>query len=445
MEEKSVTLSTEQNLSTGCMEVRNASDVTEIFCLHRQGWGTKKIAITLGISRNTVRKYLRQGEWKPCRSAPKDGKLAGLSEWLRERFRRHSGNADVVRQELGKELGIRVSLRTVERAVEPWRRELKVEREATVRYETAPGRQMQIDFGEKKMQIGGEWVRVHIFTATLGYSRRQYVQAFRSETQSSWFEGIEGALRHFGGVPLEVLVDNPKALVTHNDRASGELLLNEKFKALASYWGFQIKVCAPYRARTKGKVERYVGYGKNNGLAGRIFESWEALESHITMWLREVSDPHVVSTTGETPLQRFERDEKTELRPFSNKPPFHQIREYVRKVGSDATVELDTNHYSVPWKRIGEQVRIYVEGGEVVIRTLRDGKELARHPENKGRHQRIVRSEHLEGIVRVSRMAATNTLKDTREPADVSDIESPVKEGELTRPLSCYEEAVNVA
>ena len=439
MEEKSVTLLTEQNLSTGCMEIRNSKDVTEIFCLHRQGWGTKKIAEALKISRNTIKKYLRQGEWKPCRNVPKGSKLAGLSDWLQERFHRHNGNADVVRQELEKERGIRVSLRTVERAVEPWRREMKVEKEATVRYETAPGRQMQIDFGEKKMQIGGEWIRVHIFTATLGYSRRQYVQAFQNETQSSWFEGIEGALRHFGGVPQEVLVDNPKTLVIHNDRASGELLLNEKIKALAAYWGFQIRVCAPYRARTKGKVERYVGYGKNNGLAGRLFESWEELESHITTWLREVSDPHVVSTTGESPWERFEREEKAELRPLSNKAPFLQIREYIRKVSRDATVELDTNHYSVSWNHIGEQVRVQAEGGEIVIRSLRNGKELGRHAENKGRHQRIVRSEHLEGIVRVSRMAKA------KEAINVSDIETPVKEGELSRSLSCYEEAVNVA
>ena len=439
MEEKSVTLSTEENLSTGCMEMQNASDITEIFCLHRQGWGTKKIAEALRISRNTVRKYLRQGEWKPCRKAPKASRLAGLSDWLRERFRRHSGNADVVRQELEKELGIRVSLRTVERSVEPWRREMKVEREATIRYETAPGRQMQIDFGEKKVEIGGEYVRVHIFTATLGYSRRQYVQAFRSETQSSWFEGIESALRYFGGVPQEVLVDNAKALVTHNDRASGELLLNEKFKALATYWGFQIRTCAPYRARTKGKVERYVGYGKNNGLAGRIFDSWEELESHITTWLREVSDPHTVSTTGESPLKRFERDEKAELRHLPNKAPFHQIRECVRKVSRDATVELDTNRYSVPWKHIGEEVRVQVVGGEVIVSSLQGGYELGRHTENKGRHQRIVRSEHLEGIVSVSRLVST------KEPDNVLNEESPEKEGELTRPLSRYEEAVNVA
>jgi hypothetical protein len=240
-------------------------------------------------------------------------------------------------------------------------------------------------------------------------------------------------------VTQEVLVDNAKALVTYNDRNSGELLLNEKFKALATYWGFQIRACAPHRARTKGKVERYVGYGKNNGLAGRIFESWESLESHIATWLRDVSDPHIVSTTGESPLQRFERDERAELRPLLNKPPFHQMREYMRKVGRDATVELDTNHYSVPWNQVGEQVQVQVECGEVIIRSLRDGKELGRHAENKGRRQRVIRNEHLEGIVRISRIAATNAS------GSVSSTEPVVKTGGLTRPLSCYEEAVSVA
>jgi len=140
-------------------------------------------------------------------------------------------------------------------------------------------------------------------------------------------------------------------------------------------------------------------------------------------------------------LKRFERDEKAELRQLPNKAPFHQIRECVRKVSRDATVELDTNHYSVPWNQIGEQVRVQVEGGEVIVRSLRDGKELCRHAENKGRRQRIVRSEHLEGIVRLSRMT------ETKEVVKVPKLETPPakEEGELSHSLSCYEEAVSVA
>jgi transposase len=108
--------------------------------------------------------------------------LEGL---LKERFQRHRGNAEVIRQELAGEQGVAVSLRTVERAVEPWRRELLAEARATVRFETAPGEQLQIDFGEHRAWIAQEQVRVHLFVATLGYSRRNFAMAFDNQRQGS--------------------------------------------------------------------------------------------------------------------------------------------------------------------------------------------------------------------------------------------------------------------
>jgi transposase len=92
----------------------------------------------------------------------------------------------VVRQELAAEKGIVVSLRTVERAVAPSRRELRAEARATVRFETPPDRQLQVDFGERRVVIGGEPVRVYLFVATPGHSRRIHVRAFRHERQTCW-------------------------------------------------------------------------------------------------------------------------------------------------------------------------------------------------------------------------------------------------------------------
>ena len=118
-----------------------------------------------------------------------------------------SANADVVRQDLAREHGIVVSLRTVERAVTPLRQAFRAEAQATVRFETPPGKQLQIDFGETRVMIDGVGVRVYFFVATLGHSRRCFVRAFRHERQSAWFDGMEAAFRHFGGVPQEVLSD----------------------------------------------------------------------------------------------------------------------------------------------------------------------------------------------------------------------------------------------
>ena len=132
-------------------------------------------------------------------SVPVSALSAGCGAWLAERLRRHRGDADVVRQELAAEPGITVSLRTVERAVAHLRRELAAEALATVRFETPPGRQLQIDFGERAVRIGEETVRVHLFVATLGYSRRVYVRAFRHQRQSAWLDGIV-RLRHRGAL-----------------------------------------------------------------------------------------------------------------------------------------------------------------------------------------------------------------------------------------------------
>jgi len=140
--------------------------------LKEAGWGAKRIARELGLNRGTVKGYLRAGGWRPFKQPVREKLLDGLEDWLKERFLRHRGNADVVRQELLSEKGIAASLRTVERAVAPFRQELEAEARATVRFETAPGRQLQIDFGSTIVPIGEAAVRVHLFVATLGGTQR---------------------------------------------------------------------------------------------------------------------------------------------------------------------------------------------------------------------------------------------------------------------------------
>jgi transposase len=227
-------------------------EVQKMMALSALGWGSKRIGKALGCSRNTVREYLRRGGWLPMDVQGRAGALEPHREWLAERLRRHRGNADVVRQDLQRELGIEVSLRTVERAVAPLRRELRAEALATIRYETAPGQQLQIDFGSTAVVVGEEAQRVHLFVATLGYSRRCYVTVFLHERQSAWLHGLEGAFRHFGGLPQELLIDNAKALVQDHDAKTREVKFNDRFHAFCRYWDVVPRACAPYRARTKG-------------------------------------------------------------------------------------------------------------------------------------------------------------------------------------------------
>src|SRR4028119_1615823 len=133
---------------------------------------------------------------------------------------------------------------------------------------TPRGLRLQIDFGERQVRIGAESVRAYLFVATLGYSRRLHVRVFRHERQASWFAGIEGAFRHFGGRPAELLLDNARALVEHHDVRTREVVFNERFHTFARYWEVRPQACAPYRARTKGKDERGGGDVKRNATAG---------------------------------------------------------------------------------------------------------------------------------------------------------------------------------
>ena len=249
---------------------------------------------------------------------------------------------------------------------------------------------------------------------------------FRNERQESWFDGLESTFSKFGGVTEEVLFDNARALVVEHDAATRTVVFNEKLKAFAKHWGFRPRACAPYRARTKGKDERGVGYVKHNAIAGHSFVSWSALEGHLDWWMREIADRRIHGTTAEAPIERFLRDEAKALRPLDGRPPFAQTRELIRRVQADATIELDTNAYSVPWRLIGETVEVVVTGSRVSVRHR--GEEVASHGETSGRHQRVIAAGHLAGII------SRPPLVMAEPPARL--LPAVTAEPELLRPLS---------
>jgi transposase len=392
-----------------------------------------------------VKHYVAAGGPIAFKAPQRPKMLDGLEDWLRERFIRHRGNADVVRQDLIAEKGIAISLRTLQRAVQPYRQALKAEALACVRFETPPGRQLQIDFGERLVEIGGSRVKAFVFVATLGHSRRLHVRAFRHERQESWFSGLESAFLAFGGVPEEVLMDNPRALVVRHDAASRRVTFNDKLLAFARHWGFRPRACAPYRARTKGKTENGVGYVKKNAIAGHAFASWEAFEAHLARWEREVANARVHGTTGEVPTVRFERDEAHRLKPLGQRPSFGSLRELTRVVGNDCAIEVDTNSYSVPWRLIGERVAVTIAAGQVRIR--HGVREVALHAQAQGRRQRVVDRAHLDGVVQGARLRhgeQGGRLRDDgrdgavrRQAVEPSSIE-PAPPA-LLRPLAEYE------
>jgi transposase len=186
------------------------------------------------------------------------------------------GNAVVV-QRLLAERGVEITVRTVERAVTDIRQARRASALATVRVEPPPGDQLQIDFGQKRVQIGAVFVRVFFLVAVLSYSRRLFVKAFLNERQDDWREGIAAAFTHFGGVPRTLLGDNARRWSVGAIGPPAPVIFHPAYLGFCRDWAVQPRACAPYRARTKGKTESGVKSLKRNAVAGLTFPSFAAL------------------------------------------------------------------------------------------------------------------------------------------------------------------------
>ncbi len=372
--------------------------VTAIRTLASRGVGKKAIAREVGVALNTVRRYLRQ----PITSGHQVRPAARrLTDDRRDEARTlyvgpAAGNAVVV-QRLLAERGCTISVRTIERAVADIRRAQRVAALATVRVETAPGDQLQIDFGQKRVLVGGAMVRVFLLVAVLSYSRRLFVKAFLNERGDDWREGIAAAFTHFGGVPRTLLGDNARALVLGRDRATGTVSFHPAYLAFCRDWDVQPRACAPYRARTKGKTEAGVKYVKRNALADQAFESFGALEQHLAGWIT-IADQRRHGTTREAPIVRFDRDERAALRALPIRAWPRRTQRLRRRVALDAFVDVDTIRYSVPHRLVRDHVDVVVE--DHLVRIFQGTELVATHARSTEPFARVVDTAHYAGLWR---------------------------------------------
>lgn len=368
--------------------------------LHAVGWGTKRISQELGIARNTVKRYLRGGPEAEKQERPKARRLDKEARKLAAELYvgQADGNASVVLDML-QARGYEVSLRTVQRVVEARRHELIAQHVATVRYETAPGAQMQVDFGQRFVRIAGQMVRVYFLVVVLGYSRRISVRAFLSERQDDWREGLVAAFRRFGGVTRVLLVDNARALVLDRDDEANTVRFHPAFLQFCQDWGLTPKACRPYRARTKGKVESGIKYVKHNAIARREFASFADLEAHLAQWQDRV-DQRIHGTTHEVPMARFLRDEQPVLRPLPRNPLPARQQRVIRIVAHDAFVNMATIRYSVPYQLVRDRVEVLV--GDDEVRIFHGTEEVARHRRSFEPFGTVLDPEHHAGLWRPS-------------------------------------------
>jgi transposase len=186
-----------------------------------------------------------------------------------------------------------------------------------VRFETPPGRQGQVDFAEFRLP----WGKRYALVVVLAHSRLLWLQFYPRQTMAVLIRGLEEAFAFFGGVPAELLFDQMKAVIVEDERAiGGRLLENAEFMRFAAHWGFRIRACRPYRAKTKGKVERPIGYVRQGFFYGRSFLNDADLNAQALSWLTQTANVRRHRTTTEAPRVRFERDERVLLRPLAMHP-----------------------------------------------------------------------------------------------------------------------------
>ena len=298
--------------------------IHKIKALHNEGDGLsiRSIACQLGISRNTVRKYLRMdeaaiGEQQSNRTRHKQ--LDDYRDYivtLLEQFTNLSA-VKVLRKlkERHPELG--VSDRSARRYIKVLKETVSLRQK---RYyepvESLPGVQCQVDGGELRgVLLGGEAATVHFVVFVLSYSRLMYAGLSPRPIDTATFIRLhDAAFRYFGGRPEECVYDQTRLVVLHEQYR--ELELNQAFAAYATAAGFRIHACEGYDPESKGKVEAGVKYVKGNALAGEVFDDWDHLEAHVRQWLDEVANIRRHGTTGEAPQVRFERDEQAQLGPY---------------------------------------------------------------------------------------------------------------------------------
>jgi transposase len=380
----------------------------------------------IGYDRKTIRKYLsrRKSPFELHRQQRKS-KLDPFKEHLHQRLEQFPLLSSVrLLEEIQSQgyTGKDTILKDYLRAVRP-----KPVNLAEIRFETKPGVQKQVDWSDCWFVLpDGTRRKVYCFSAVLGYSRMRYVE-FRTTTDLNTFlKCHQNAFEYFGGVTQEILYDNIKVVIIKRKYPSTASVFHPVFVDFRDHYGFTAYLCRPYRAKTKGKIERAIGFVKDNFLYGRIFSSLDDLNSQARQWMEKVNH-QVHGTTFEIPADRLPKEN---LRSITSIPPYLIKRCEERLISKDCYVSLYGNRYSVPWQYARRNAGVEVIDRRVLIAV--DGTVICEHPLLEGKHETSRKKEHFEGLLKAIRdetrgkmppviMRTTTVPKNTVEKRSLSE------------------------
>ena len=350
--------------------------------LQLEGKSLREIARITGFSRNTVRKYIRDGHSHeaaphPCKGSKLDPYKPEINQWMKDGV----FNCRVMFRRL-KEMGYPGGITLVKDYVQSFRPPKS--QKATTRYETKPGEQAQIDWGIcEYVDAQGISRKLPVFVMVLGHSRAIYIEFTRRCDIHSFLRCFVHALQHFGGVPKIGLTDRMKTVIlgTNDDRSP---IWHPMFQDFALSVGLTPKVCKARKPQTKGKVERAVRFVKENFWTGRTFTDMADLNRQAIAWCHEV-DQRIHGTTGERPCDLFQQEN---LLPLPSPDRIAKFLREERKVSMDGFISYDGVKYGVPWQYSGRTVLVRQMMNQLEIWS--EGTRIALH-EKSGRFNGLVR------------------------------------------------------
>lgn len=367
----------------------------QIRIMREKGKGIKAIARALGVSKNTVRKYLRSPDPPEFRARGYGKKVDHFREQIHDMLKREYIGTRIYEELL--RVGYEGSLSSLYRYLQGCKQAEAVRELSTTRVETSPGQQMQYDWKEWRLPVGDRLVKIYLHEVVLSYSRKKHYSFSLSISSEDVIRALESALFFFGGAARELLIDNAKQMVLVH-RIHGVVSYQEAFLRFCGLYGIEPVACAPYRARTKGKAERPFYYLQEHLLRGLSVEDLEAFEEKLKVFT-ETYNQRQHSSLGESPEERFIR-EKEHLRRVSPVEPTILYDRERRRVSHEGYLRYRGGYYPVPMRlclqevwvesAFGRRLRIYDRAGKIVseqrIHLFEDGKRPV-HPEHEAINQ----------------------------------------------------------
>jgi transposase len=328
--------------------------------LAQQGYSVRAIARQTGASRNTVAKLLAQTAPQPFRTPPRPSKLDAFKPYLQQRLQECSLSAVRLLAEI-RPMGYTGSVCVLRRYLASLKGQQQAQAKATVRFETPPGHQAQVDWAHAGTfaAASGQPLKVSLFLMVLGFSRMLYIQFTPSMALPQLLACHQEAFAFWGGWPRELLYDNMAQV-----RLPGGAW-NPLFLDFAHHYGFVPRTCRVRRPRTKGKVERMVDYVKDNFLTGRAFVDLADLNAQGRRWLAETANSRIHATTGARPCDLLAEEGLTLLTRIA---PYRLTSKSLRRVSAEGFVHLEKSRYSVPPEHVGKTVVVEAGEQQVIIR-----------------------------------------------------------------------------